>query len=266
MKKFILTTLLFSLLVCFAFAEPIYLKSPDGLISLSFDLNNGKPTYALNYKGKPVLEPSILGFKLKDMNDFGNNFLLEKAENKSVNETWNPAWGEVKTIRNQYNELIVTLKDNAPKAHVITLTFRLFNDGLGFRYTFPEQENLQHFIVENELTSFNLNDDHKIWWIPGDFDTNEYAYYTSKISEIASMAKKRDGAIFTATPIEGAFVQTPLMAKTKDGVYLNIHEAALVNYPCMDIKFDVNSFEGTTTLAPDAVGNKAYLRTPFRHQ
>lgn len=263
MKKYSLLTLMLSLLALVAVADPIILKSPDGSFALTFDLVNGKPVYGLSYKNKPVLEPSALGFKIKDMADFGNKFILEKNETKTVNETWNPVWGEVKTIRNNYNELSVTLKDNAEKSHLIKIVFRLFNDGLGFRYEFPEQANLNHFVVDDELTSFNLTDDHKIWWIPGDFDTNEYAYYTSKISEIASMAKKRDGAIFTATPIEGAFVQTPLMAKSKEGVYINIHEAALINYPCMDIQFDVKSFEGTTKLAPDAVGNKAYLRAPF---
>lgn len=261
MKK-IYSIFVLALLVLNAMADPLLVNSPDGNLTLAFDLLNGKPNYSLSYKKKAIIETSTLGFKIKQKPDFGSKFILEKNEAKAVNETWTPVWGEVKTIKNNYNELIVTLRDNAEKSHVIQIVFRVFNDGLGFRYVFPEQANLLHFIIEEELTSFNLSGDHKIWWMPGDFDTNEYNYYTSKISEIASMAKKRDGAIFTATPIEGAFVQTPLMAKSTDGIYINIHEAALINYPCMDLKFDVQTFEATSKLAPDAVGNKAYMRAP----
>jgi glucan 1,4-alpha-glucosidase len=245
-----------------AYSQTHSLGSPSEKVKLTFTLINGQPTYSLSYKGKPVVEESSLGFKIKDMPDFGSGYSIVTVENSAFNETWQPVWGETKNIENKYNQLLVTLKDNATKPHLLKIVFKIYEDGLGFRYEFPEQENLQHFIIEEELSSFNLNGDHKIFWMPGDFDTNEYNYYTSKISEIEKMAKKRDGAIFTATPIQGAFVQTPLMAKSADGIYMSIHEAALINYPCMDLKFDVGTFNATTTLAPDAVGNKAYMRAP----
>jgi len=245
-----------------AYSQTHSLGSPGGKVKLTFTLINGQPGYSLTYKGKLVIEESSLGFKIKDMPDFGSGYSIVTVENSTFNETWQPVWGETKNIENKYNQLLVTLKDNATKPHLLKIVFKIYEDGLGFRYEFPEQENLQHFIIEEELSSFNLNGDHKIFWMPGDFDTNEYNYYTSKISEIEKMAKKRDGAIFTATPIQGAFVQTPLMAKSADGIYMSIHEAALINYPCMDLKFDVGTFNATTTLAPDAVGNKAYMRAP----
>ncbi len=262
MKKTLLFVCAF-FLILMVHAQTIQVNSPDGKIVLNVQLVQGKPIYTLAYKGKTVIEESTLGFKIKDMPDFGNAFTISNSEKSTVNENWNPAWGEVKTITNNYNQLSLTLTDNAAKPHTLRIVFRVFNEGLGFRYEFPEQANLNHIIVEDELTSFNLTADHKIWWIPGDFDTNEYAYYTSKISEVAKMAQKRDGNIFTATPIEGAFVQTPLMIKSADGIYMNIHEAALINYPCMDLKFDETTFNASSTLAPDAVGNKAYLRAPF---
>jgi len=245
-----------------AYSQTHSLGSPGGKVKLTFTLINGQPGYSLTYKGKLVIEESSLGFKIKDMPDFGSGYSIVTVENSAFNEPWQPVWGETKNIENKYNQLLVTLKDNATKPHLLKIVFKIYEDGLGFRYEFPEQENLQHFIIEEELSSFNLNGDHKIFWMPGDFDTNEYNYYTSKISEIEKMAKKRDGAIFTATPIQGAFVQTPLMAKSADGIYMSIHEAALINYPCMDLKFDVGTFNATTTLAPDAVGNKAYMRAP----
>jgi hypothetical protein len=262
MKKTLLFVCAF-FLILMVHAQTIQVNSPDGKIVLNVQLVQGKPVYTLAYKGKTVIEESTLGFKIKDMPDFGNAFTISNSEKSTVNENWNPAWGEVKTITNNYNQLSLTLTDNATKPHTLRIVFRVFNEGLGFRYEFPEQANLNHIIVEDELTSFNLTADHKIWWIPGDFDTNEYAYYTSKISEVAKMAQKRDGNIFTATPIEGAFVQTPLMIKSADGIYMNIHEAALINYPCMDLKFDETTFNASSTLAPDAIGNKAYLRAPF---
>ncbi len=264
MKKitlFLICSLLFSSLSMAQTADHKVL-SPSGNLELNFSLQNGQPSYTLNYKGKMVIEKSSLGFKIKDMPDFGSAYTLIDAKNESVNQTWEPVWGETKTIVNQYNSIKFTLKDNAPKPHTLVIVFKVYNDGLGFRYEFPEQPNLMHFIVEEELSSFNLNGDHKIWWMPGDFDTNEYNYYTSKISEISKMAKKRDGDIFTATPIEGAFVQTPLMIKSATGIYMSIHEAALVNYPCMDLKFDEATFNASSVLAPDAVGNKACMRAP----
>lgn len=264
MKKHFFTCIILSLIATFGYAQIYEVISPDKRIKLSVKLTaDGKFNYSVQYKNKTVLEPSGIGFKLQHDATLFQQFSLVQTEQKQVNEDWQPVWGETKSIKNNYQEFSMMLKDkNAKDPILVKVVFRVFNDGVGFRYEFPEQDHLQHFIIEDELTSFNFTGDHKIWWIPGDFDTNEYAYYTSKISEVAKMAKKRDGAIFTATPIEGSFVQTPLMMKSADGVYINVHEAALVNYPAMCLKFDVNTFEANTILAKDAVGNKAYLRAP----
>ncbi len=265
MKKLGILLLLIAATNLWSLAQTVSIGSPSGKIILNFTIKNGNPVYTLSYKGKTVIEESNLGFKIKDMPEFGNTFTLEnKVTEMGVNQPWTPVWGETKTIENNYNMLQVTLKDNAPQAHTLIIVFKVYEDGLGFRYEFPEQANLQHFIISEELTSFNLTGDHKIWWIPGDFDTNEYAYYTSKISDVEKKTQKRDGNIFTATPIQGSFVQTPLMIKSPEGIYMNIHEAALINYPCMDLKFDVTTYNATATLAPDAVGNKAYLRAPAK--
>ena len=248
---------------CAAFAQSFTVNSPNKKISLSLHLNAaGALVYHVNYKNKPIIEPSNLGFKINDQADLLNNFSILQVDSSTFNETWTPVWGETKTIVNNYKEIAITLKEKGDKPRILQVVFKVFNDGVGFRYHFPEQPNLFHFVVADELSTFNLTGDHKIWWMPGDFDTNEYTYNTSQISEIEKLAKKRDGAIFTATPIKGAFVQTPLMIKTKDNVYVNIHEAALINYPAMDLKFNLSTFEATSTLANDAVGNKAYMRAP----
>lgn len=248
---------------CATFAQNFTVNSPNKKITLSLSLNAaGALNYSVNSKAKPIIESSNLGFKINDQKDLLNNFSILRVDSSSFNETWTPVWGETKTIVNNYKEIAITLKEKGEKPRIMQVVFRVFNDGVGFRYLFPEQPDLFHFVVADELTSFNLTGDHKIWWMPGDFDTNEYTYNTSQISEIEKLAKKRDGAIFTATPIKGAFVQTPLMIKTKDNVYINIHEAALINYPAMDLKFDLATYEATSTLANDAVGNKAYMRAP----
>ena len=248
---------------CASFAQNFTINSPNKKISVSLHLNAaGALVYNVNYKNKPIVEPSNLGFKINDQADLLNNFSILQVDSSTFNESWTPVWGETKTIVNNYKEIAITLKEKGDKPRILQVVFKVFNDGVGFRYHFPEQPNLFHFVVADELSTFNLTGDHKIWWMPGDFDTNEYTYNTSQISEIEKLAKKRDGAIFTATPIKGAFVQTPLMIKTKEGVYVNIHEAALVNYPAMDLKFDLTTFEATSTLANDAVGNKAYMRAP----
>ena len=252
--------------------------SPDGRIRLSLGLNNlGQPEYAVWYKGKAVAEPSKLGLKIKDhfsaRPDFGNSWTQLAIDSSRIDEIWEPVWGEVKTIRNNYRSLILTIRDKAARSSIIKIEFRVFNDGVGFRYELPDQPELKSFVLVDELSTFNLTGDHKIWWMPGDFDTNEYTYNTSRISEIEKNTKKRDGNIFTSTPIQGAFVQTPLMAKADNGIYVNIHEAALVDYPAMDLQFDTKTFEAKATLAHDASipeetdpakKNKAYLRTTCR--
>lgn len=245
-------------------ANPIYTSSPNGKIKLKFSLHpSGMANYSVEYKGKTVIESSRLGIQLKDSVNFGKVFRIKSVDSVRVNESWNPAWGEMKTIENNYRGLTITLEDNQKRPCILKIQFRVFNDGVGFRYEFPEQANLKHFVLGEEHSHFHLTGDHKIWWMPGDFDTNEYTYTTSQISEIEKKTKKREGNIFKATNISGPSVQTPLMIKSADGIYMNIHEAALVNYPAMCLRFDVANHDAKSELAPDAVGNLAYLYTPF---
>ncbi|HNG40806.1 MAG TPA: glycoside hydrolase family 97 N-terminal domain-containing protein, partial [Cyclobacteriaceae bacterium] len=239
------------------------LTSPDGNLKFSFSLTQaGEPMYQLSYKNKPVIKQSRLGIDIKDQQSLVSGFKLETIETSKKDETWESVWGEVKKIRNNYNELAVTLTQASPKERSMIIRFRLFNDGLGFRYEFPKQPDLQHFIVKDEVTQFAMTGDHKAFWIPGDFDTNEYTYSTTTLTKADKSARVGSAdEIATRNPINGA-VQTPLMMKSADGLYINIHEAALVNYPAMILTINKSTLALTSTLAPDAVGNKAYLQTP----
>jgi sugar phosphate isomerase/epimerase len=190
-----------------------------------------------------------------------DGFAVTKTEQKSVDESWNPVMGEEKTIRNNYNELVVTLAQAKNNNRFIRIHFRLFNDGLGFRYEFPKQDDLKYFVIKEEHTEFQLAGNHKIFWIPGDYDTNEYAYTTSKISEIPALMKKATVEINSQWPIKELAVQTPSMMKSEDGLYINIHEAALINYPAMSLNVDATTFKMSSHLTPDAVGNKGYMQT-----
>jgi len=211
-----------------------------------------------------VVKTSKLGILLTDGPSFDKSFSLASIDTSSHDETWETVWGEVRYIRDRYRELTVTLKQPSVKSRTIILRFRLFNDGLGFRYEFPKQEHLSYFTVSNELTEFTLTGDHKTFWIPGDYDTNEYAYTTSLLSKIDATTGNAADEIFAKTPISRNAVQTPLMMKTGDGLYLNIHEAALVDYPAMNLILNQQTFSLMTHLVPDAVGNKAYLQTPAK--
>ncbi|WP_210488149.1 glycoside hydrolase family 97 protein [Rufibacter aurantiacus] len=238
------------------------LTSPDKNLTFKFELKEkGVPTYQLTYKKKPVIKPSTLGIETKDVASFLDGFTVVKTELQSVNDTWEPVLGEQKTIRNNYNELLVTLTQKAQKDRTIRLRFRLFNDGLGFRYEFPKQKELNYFVIKEEHSQFNLAGDHKIFWIPGDYDTNEYPYTTSKVSEIPGLQKKATVQITAQTPIKEPSVQTPSMMKSSDGLYINIHEAALINYPAMDLEVDAKTLRMKSHLVPDAVGNKGYMQT-----
>lgn len=246
-----------------AYAQNI--ESPDRKLSLSFALTGaGEPTYQLSFNGKPVVQKSKLGIQLKDQPALASGFTLVKPATSTKDETWEPLWGEVKHIRNHYTELAITLAQAAHNNRTMIIRFRLFDDGLGFRYEFPEQTGLQYFIVSDEKTEFNLTGDHKTFWIPGDYDTNEYAYSTSKLSEVEATRGEKSREIAFRWLIGANAVQTPLMMKTADGLYLNIHEAALVNYPAMDLMIDKQTFALTSQLVPDAVGNKAYLQAPCK--
>lgn len=251
-------------LICLApfLAEAQIITSPDKNLFLQFDLKeNGVPSYQLNYKGKPVIKSSNLGLEIKDAPSFMDGFYITDTNQTVVDVNWNPIMGEQKTIRNNYNELVVTLAQAKNNNRYIRIRFRLFNDGLGFRYEFPKQNDLNYFVIKEEHTEFQLAGDHKIFWIPGDYDTNEYAYTTSKISEIPSLMKKATVEINSQFPIKNLAVQTPSMMKSSDGLYINIHEAALINYPAMSLNVDATTFKMSSHLTPDAVGNKGYMQT-----
>lgn len=255
------------LTICFVIVSNVLvnaqeLKSPDGNFSLVFDLNKeGEAIYTLSFKEKKVIKESKLGLVLKSNIMLNRDFQITDTKFQSENNTWEPVLGEQKEIRNQYNELKVDLIQNKSKFK-ISIYFRLFKNGLGFRYGFPVQENLRHFIIQEETTEFNLTGDHKFFWIPGDYDTNEYSYNTSKMSEMQSLIYNAIHVPFAAqSAIKNLAVQTPLMIKTNDNLYINIHEAALKNYPAMCLNVDDKTFSLSSHLVPDAVGNKGYIQT-----
>jgi len=237
--------------------------SPDRNLELNFKLVDGKPSYSLNYKQKAIVQESTLGIDLIDQPDFIDGFTSEKIDTSTFFENWNPVWGEQSVITNNYRELKVTLSQQVPDKRILIITFRLFNDGLGFRYEFPQQNNLNYFVVKEEHSTFSLTGNHKTFWIPGDYDSQEYTYSTSLLSEVDASKGVNFDDIITKNLPGPDYIQTPLMMKTSDGIYINIHEAALLGYPAMYVKVDKNNFSLQSHLCPDAVGNKAYLQSPF---
>ncbi|MDH4069764.1 MAG: glycoside hydrolase family 97 protein [Ignavibacteria bacterium] len=237
------------------------LRSPNGRILLDFTLNDGRPGYALTFDGRQVLTRSSLGIRALDSVLLEDRFVIAKLDSSKADETWKPVWGESSEIRNQYSELSVRLRQQGT-GFLMVLRFRLFNDGLGFRYEFPQQEELGYFTVTDELTEFNLTGDHTAFWIPGDYDTNEYKYSTGPLSTVDASIGRKAGEIYAKTPIGPNVVQSPLMMKSADGLYINIHEAALLNYPAMNLEIDQESFSLRSHLVPNPVGSKAFLQTP----
>ncbi len=238
-------------------------NSPDNHLKLSFKTNDdGEFYYQVSFNNKIIVKESRLGFILNEREDFFSSFEIESVTEKYVNEKWKTVWGENDSIINQYNEVKVFLKQLSSNRY-LTISFRIYNDGFGFRYEFPQQENLKYFIVKDELTEISLTGNHKAFWIPGDYDSQEYTYSTSAISEINSDTGKNFDDIIVKSIPGNNFVQTPLMMKTDEELYLNIHEAALLDYPAMYLQVDKKTFTLKTHLCPDAVGNKAYLQTPF---
>lgn len=239
------------------------LTSPNADLELIFKLNSkGTPTYSLSYKGKEVVLESQLGLELvDDKHSLMEGFVLENSEKSSFDETWKPVWGEQSKIRNQYNEMAVTLQQPKAKRHII-IRFRLFNDGLGFRYEFPQQENLVYFVVKEEHTEFAMTGDHTAFWLPGDYDSQEYDYTTSQLSEIRDLFD--DAVTFNESQkqFSKTGVQTSLMMKTDEGLYINLHEAALKEYSLMNLNLDDKNWVFKSWLTPDAVGNKAYMQAP----
>jgi glucan 1,4-alpha-glucosidase len=246
-------------------AQSLSVSSPDGKIQLSAEVSStGRFEYAVNYKNKQLLLPSELSFSFKEPATSLSAFILLKTDSSSFDETWKPVWGEYASIRNQYKQVVFHLQQNSAPGIFIDIVFRVFNEGVGFRYEFPKQKNLDHFIVSNELSSFQLNGDHTAFWIPGDYDSNEFPYYHTKLSAVNAELSKTHNSIFAKTFFSKNAVQTPLMMKSDDGLYINIHEAALVNYPAMNLVIDQSTNKLTSHLVPDAVGNKAYLQTPSK--
>jgi len=238
--------------------------SPDGNVVLSFSLKaDGTPTYKMTYKGKPVINESTLGFTLKKDEPLTNHFKVVSDSKSTFKETWKPVWGEEKEILNHYNELLVQLKQDKTN-RLMNIRFRVYNEGIGFRYEFPTQKELTYFVIAEENTQFAMTGDHTAWWIPGDYDTQEYDYNESKLSEIRGLMKQSMTDNVSQFVFSPTGVQTALMMKTKDGLYINLHEAALVDYALMNLNLDDKTFVFQSHLTPDAKGDKGYLYTPTK--
>ena len=246
-------------------------KSPNGNVVVSFSLvDNGVPTYKVSYKGKPVIKQSRLGLELTPSQNDGikaedtnlmNGFKVSNTETSSFKEVWKPVWGETNSILNHYNEMAVSLTQEHPNRTII-VRFRVYNDGMGLRYEFPRQSNLGYFIIKDEHTQFAMAGDHTAWWLPGDYDTQEYETVTSKLSEIRSKMKAAVTDNTSQTTFSETGVQTSLQMKSSDGLYINLHEAACVNYPTMHLNLDDKNMVFESWLTPDAQGNKAYMQAP----
>lgn len=243
--------------------QEITVNSPDSRLHLIIHhRSEGRLLYELFFLDKKVIATSALGMQFKKPEALLTKFDLLSVDSSTVDETWKPVWGEVSSIRNNYKQIILNLADRSGSGILLQIIFRVFNDGIGFRYAFPTQAKLNHFIIADELTEFDMTGNHKTFWIPGDYDTNEYMYNTTRLSEVDASNSTMSQEIFAKTFFDKNAVQTPLMMKTADGLYINIHEAALVNYPAMDLVIDKSSFVLHAHLVPDAVGNKAYLQAP----
>ena len=249
------------------------IKSPDGKLSLTFSLTgNGVPTYSMTYKNKAVIKPSHLGLELaknkhasKGFNetDLMDGFTVADTKTSSFDETWKPVWGETSTIRNNYNEMAVTLNQASSNRNII-IRFRAYDYGMGLRYEFPQQKDLNYFIIKEEHTQFAMTGDHKAWWLPGDYDTQEYETVTSKLSQIRGLMKSVVTENSSQTTFSPTGVQTALQMKTDDGLYINIHEAACVDYSTMNLNLDDKNMVFESWLTPDAEGLKGYMQTPCK--
>lgn len=242
------------------------LTSPDGRLQLSFDLTtDGTPTYKMDYNNKPVIATSRLGLELKNQKSLLDGFKMERVSRSSFDETWQPVWGEQSSIRNHYNEMAVCLSQPDDNGHLreMIVRFRLYDDGVGFRYEWPAQDNFTYFTIKEERTEFAMTGDHTAYWIPGDYDTQEYDYTISRLSEVREkMPAVKFSYNVSSTVFSGTGVQTSLQLKTDDGIYLNIHEAACVDYSTMHLNLDEKRMVLTSWLTPDARGDKGYLMAP----
>jgi hypothetical protein len=244
-------------------AQNFGIASPGKKLDLQFALDQkGEATYTLSFRQVPVIRAGKLGLLIKDNPGFDRNLVLLSVDSSYADQTWEPVWGEENRIRNQYKELAITLRQKTDKAATLRIVFRLYDAGLGFRYELPQQPDLQYFILKGELTSFPLRANHKAWWIPGDYDTNEYFYSYTRLSEVDAITAGNAPEISTRKIFSATGLQTPLMMKSDGGLYINLHEAALVNYPAMQLELDPATYSLKAHLVPDAVGNCAYLKTP----
>ena len=252
-------------LVCLGLAGRVHaseVTSPNGEMKLTFTLRDSKPYYSVSFRGKPVIKPSRLGYELHNAESLLEGFTQTGEKTSTFDETWTPVWGENKTIRNHYKELLVNLIQEKT-GRVMNLRFRVYDEGVGLRYEFPQEgSKLNYFVVKEECTEFALTGDHIAWWIPGDYDTQEYEYSRSRLSEIRSLFKKKVTDNASQTSFAETGVQTSLQLKTDDGLYINLHEAALVNYPAMHLNLDDKNMVFRSWLTPDAQGIKGYLQTP----
>ena len=255
--KLIISALLFSALN----VDADVVTSPNGIVSIDFQLKNGIPTYKVDYKGKPVIKESRLGLELRDGKNLMDGFEQLNATTSTFDETWQPVWGEVKEIRNHYNELLAELKQPSTDRYM-NIRFRVYDDGVGFRYEFPQQKNLVYFVIKEEHSQFAMTGDHTAWWIPGDYDTQEYDYTESKLSEIRSLLPNAVTSNASQTVFSPTGVQTSLQMKTDEGLYINLHEAALVDYSCMHLNLDDKNLVFESWLTPDADGFKGRLQAP----
>tara|TARA_R110000751_G_scaffold146601_1_gene250687 strand:+ start:111349 stop:113457 length:2109 start_codon:yes stop_codon:yes gene_type:complete len=259
MKKTIVT-----LLICLIFtglhAQNIF--SPSKNIKVTFDINKkGQPTYQVFYKNKAVVLPSTMGLSIKDAEDLTHNFEVVNTENLSFSESWQPVLGEQSSILNTYNQTRIYLNQKETN-NKLNIVFKIYDEGVAFRYEFPLDNTVNYFTVSNENTQFNLTNNHEAFWIPGDYDSQEYAYNKTKISDIDNSKIDLNNGVGLKSITSQYRVQSPLMLKSSDGLYINIFEAAVVNYPIMHLDVDVNNFQFTSNLVPNALGDKAYLRTP----
>ena len=252
-------------LVCLGLAGRVHaseVTSPNGEMKLTFTLRDSKPYYSVSFRGKPVIKPSRLGYALHNAENLLEGFTQTGEKTSTFDETWTPVWGENKTIRNHYKELLVGLIQEKT-GRVMNLRFRVYDEGVGLRYEFPQEgSKLNYFVVKEECTEFALTGDHIAWWIPGDYDTQEYEYSRSRLSEIRPLFKKKVTDNASQTSFSETGVQTSLQLKTDDGLYINLHEAALVNYPAMHLNLDDKNMVFRSWLTPDAQGIKGYLQTP----
>ena len=252
-------------LVCLGLAGRVHaseVTSPNGEMKLTFTLRDSKPYYSVSFRGKPVIKPSRLGYELHNAESLLEGFTQTGEKTSTFDETWTPVWGENKTIRNHYKELLVNLIQEKT-GRVMNLRFRVYDEGVGLRYEFPQEgSKLNYFVVKEECTEFALTGDHIAWWIPGDYDTQEYEYSRSRLSGIRPLFKKKVTDNASQTSFSETGVQTSLQLKTDDGLYINLHEAALVNYPAMHLNLDDKNMVFRSWLTPDAQGIKGYLQTP----